>query len=295
MQHSTDVRQTPPWFFQAARWLQGRRVRGAHRLESYARARGWLDVTVRYRLGARAEMNVPLRHRPYGLSDLLAYEYASVEFTAAHLRRIGRPALLLDCGADIGLISARLVARCPTIARVIALEPNAGIFPTLAENMALLEAEATARCAAVSDFVGRGSLAHPPHSRHDHAAYLVPDPSGSVEVTTIDALEVGGDLGVVLKVDVEGGETAALRGATETLSRAPWFLVSFEAHRLQSQRAGIEPIELVERLRALRPCEVFAVRAYVGNTLEEAREVRRDRPFFQQFAGGVYNVIAIAR
>jgi FkbM family methyltransferase len=295
MRHSRDVRQTPPWFFQATRWLQERRVRGAHRIESYARARGWLGVTVRYQLGARAAMNVPLRERPYALADLLAYEHASVVFTASQLRRIGRPAVLIDCGADIGLISARLVALCPTLERVIAIEPNAGIFPTLAENMALMSADAHALHAAVADFVGKGSLAHPSHSDHDHAAYLVPDPSGDVDVTTIDALGIGSELGVMLKVDVEGGETAALRGAMRTLTKAPWFVVSFEAHRLQSRRARIEPVEIVEQICALRPCEVFAVRAYRGQTVEEAREVRRDRPFFEQFDGRIYNVIAIAR
>ncbi len=295
MQHLQNMRREPPLAFLAARWLQGLHVRGAHRLEDYARSRGWFDVTVRYRLGARASIDVPLRDRPYALTDLFGYERSSVEFLASELGGLGYPVALIDCGADIGLISARLVAACPRIRHVVALEPNEAIFGVLASNMRLLDVDARAELAAVADFEGQGELVYPPHSRHDHAAYLVPEPGGSVDVTTVDRQDIPGDVAVALKADVEGGEAAVLRGAERTLTQAPAFLVSFEAHRMQSQRARIEPIDLVRDILDLRPCDVYAVRCRISDDVESPHPVALDRPFFEQFAGNVYNVIAISR
>ena len=239
-------------------------------------------------------MNVPLRQRPYGLADLLAYDRVTVELMGKEIRRADRPVVLLDCGADIGLISARLVATCPQIDRVIAFEPNRSIVGTLAENMALLAVDAEAKCAAVADFQGRGELVHPPHSTHDHAAYLAPTPSGDVSVTRIDDQALPSDRGIALKIDVEGGELAVLRGATHTLERAPWFLVAFEANRLQSERAGIEPLEIVEEIVRLRSCELFAVSS-VAVHAAGPQQIRYDRPFFSQFERNNYNIVAVSR
>ncbi len=296
MEHHKEVRRTPPLVFQATRWLQSRQVRGAYRLESFARTCGWLDVVVRYRLGSRAAIDVPLSRRPYALRDILDYERSALSLVTAQLKGIRRPTVLYDCGADVGVVSARLVQACPQIQRAVAFEPNRESFETLVNNMALLDAEARAECAAVSDFSGRGTLVHPPHSSHDHAAYLVPTPTGDVEVTTIDAQATPPEFGVVLKIDVEGGEEAVLRGAKRTLERAPFFIVSFEAHRTQTERTGVEPIDVLRRLLDARPCDVQVVRSCVSEIPESPKPVRLDVPFFRQFTGAnVYNIVASSR
>lgn len=283
----SEIRSAPPAVYRAARWLQDRRLRGGHMLERLARARGWLDVRVRHDLGPRAAIDVPLRLRSYDESDIFAYERSVVAQLAAEIRGRGGPATLVDCGADIGLISARLAGLCPEIGRVIALEPNHRVAPVLAGNMCLLGINARAEATAVADFAGRGRLVHPPHSNHDHAAYLVPDEAGPIRVTTIDDLGIPEGGGLVLKIDVEGGELAAVRGALASLARASWFAVCFEAHPRQAARARVDPTEVMRAIEKARPC-AFRV-------AEDPREIDLSRPFFEQFAGGVYNVLATSR
>lgn len=122
----------------------------------------------------------------------------------------------LDGGAHVGSWSRTLSAH---FARVIAVEPSADTFEALTANMAAfgcvnVEAKRVALGALAGSvrmvLDGRGAAMQNTGARHA-------EPGGDVPVETIDAWKLP-SLGL-LKLDVEGSEPQALRGAVETLRR----------------------------------------------------------------------------
>ena len=43
---------------------------------------------------------------------------------------------LIDCGADVGVFSALVTTRCSNVKRLMAFEPNSGVFEVLRMNLA---------------------------------------------------------------------------------------------------------------------------------------------------------------
>lgn len=277
-----------PWLFRLAKSLIRYRIRGGFRLLATARKLGWLNVVVRYPLSDRVSLDVPL-YRDENLwneRDLREYEVSSIDLLAAEVSKRPEPVTLLDCGADIGLFSALLTARCPSIERVVAFEPNPEACRVLAGNVRRLPA---GECheAAVSDFAGQAVLQSPRPGTSDHARFIVPAAQGDVEVIRIDDLEVDPRHGLLLKIDVEGAELSVLRGAVRTLSSVSWFVVMFEAHPDVVRRTGIDPTECMRLLSSLRGCR-FQV--------AEAPEVslKDDQPFFEQVPKEISNVVCVS-
>lgn len=277
-----------PVSFRIGRKLTHLGVRGGDRLIELARSRGWLACSVRYSLSPSVTLDVPLWRKDncWDRQDLLAYEAPVFEILVPQLHRWPRPALLIDVGADIGTFSIKLAASPGLVERIVAFEPNAEAFGVLASNLERLPVPATVYNTAVADFAGRGRLQAPQYDQSAHAWFLVADSSGDTPVQPIDQLGLGPGLGVVLKLDLEGGELAALRGATTTLSRAERFLALVEAHPKVARRTGVDPMENARFLRTIRPCRiVVAERPEV--------EVDTDRPFFEVFPPNrVYNMVA---
>ena len=256
-------------------------------MENVARSLGLLDVLVRIELGRGVKVDVPADAKSYKLHRIKDYESEMVRWLGENFLRSERPVVLLDCGADIGLVSALLVAASPSIRRVIAFEPNLRSFEVLLKNTELLGVEAEAHNVAVADFDGRGSLRLPAHDHHDHAAFLVREEHGDVPVMRVDQLGLPSGQRLLLKIDVEGGELAAVQGAAATLTSCERFCVVFEAHRLQSERTGIDPLEIVAYLNSLRPC-----RAVVAE--DPSRPIDPTLPFFEQFPNKVSNLCVIS-
>jgi FkbM family methyltransferase len=147
------------------------------------------------------------------------YFYASVEYEpeVAHaLRLLGavRPALLLDCGANYGLWSVRAAAGEFGAHQVVAVEASRSTFEYLARNVS--EYRGRALWSAISDKVGEVSF---DDSAVHEARHITESGGNRVPATTIDALS-GDASAVMIKLDVEGAEAAALAGATATLQRA---------------------------------------------------------------------------
>lgn len=281
------IREQAPILFRLAKWLQHQNIRGGTRLEEFCRLRGLLDLKVRYRLNDRIVIDVPIHDRPYDLTEIRAYEVAPV----THLKRITGQSdaffLLIDCGADIGLMTARLVSECPNIRRVVAFEPNPVSWEHLRHNLTLLGIAAQAMKMGVSDFTGKADLRNPEFDGHDHAAFIESSDSGSISITTIDALALPAGSNVLLKVDVEGEELAVMKGATRTFAEAGELVVVFEAHHRQVERTGIDPTAVAAFLNEIRPFRVF-----VAEVPDAHLDLRS--PFFQQLPKRVYNVCAVA-
>lgn len=276
-----------PISFRLARALIRRGTPGGWRLLAALDKVGTLRRVARHDLGGGVSLDVPLWRsvNRWDLPDLLAYDPPLIEDLAAAAASLPRPLVFIDCGADIGTVTGLLSARV-RLDRTIAFEPNDEAFPFLRENLARL-ANAEARHAAVADFSGRGELRSPPHDPTDHAKYLAPAEPGDFPVSTLDQLEIAPGGGLLLKIDVEGGELAVLRGAEASLRAAADFAVSFEAQRDQAARTGVEPMEIVRFIETIRPCEV---------TVSDLRGFRPDRgrPFFAQVSdaeGFGYNLL----
>jgi FkbM family methyltransferase len=275
--NSGPVRRHPPWYFSLAAFLIRHRLRGGYRIMSMARDRGLLDRPVRYRVGNGCTLDVPIS-RPetsWTRRDVLDYDPLLIDDLVAAVRRAPHPVLLVDCGADIGLVSVLTAARCPELDGVIAIEPNPSAFPVLAVNAARLPLPAVAHRAAVADVSGSGRLVSAPGDDSDHAAYVVQAEEGDFPLVRIDDLGIAPGGTVVIKLDVEGNELVALRGAVNTLRSASHVVISYEAHPAVSLRTGVEPTDIIRFLESIRRF-VTSVSDVPGLA------VTTDRPFFEQ-------------
>jgi FkbM family methyltransferase len=277
---------TPPWHFRLAKWLIRNRIRGGFQIIELAERLKWLDLDCRYQLSEQVTVDIPLYRRvnQLALPDLLAYERGLVTLLSEKIAQFKPPSVWIDCGADIGVLTALVVARSSRLQRVIAVEPNRQPFAYLERNLARLPVPSRAICAAAADFKGRGTLAYAPHDPSDHSRFLQASPDGELEVIRIDDLAIEPGETVALKIDVEGGELAVLRGAESTLRTAASWIVAVEAHRDVFRRTGIDPLECVRFLSQLGNLKV---------SVAEHPELRLDfrQPYFSQVAGRITNLV----
>jgi len=279
-----------PWYFRLGRYLSKHKIRGGDRLLSEARRRGLLDQLVVYPVGpGGVQLRVPL-WRPCNEwleEDVRDYEAAFMRVLSEAVCQLPGPVTLVDCGADIGTVSAHLVSRCRNIQRVLAFEPNPAAHRVLAENLRGLRVRTHAYRSAVGDFTGRGRLIHSPRDPSAHAMFVAPHPEGSVAVTRLDDIPFERGQSLVVKIDVEGTESTVVTGAARTLRNAGDLIVAFEAHPKVAQRLRRDPIEVMSALREQRKNFTFVV-----DTVP-AREINPERRIFDQLPPTrVYNVIA---
>lgn len=123
---------------------------------------------------------------------------------------------VLDVGAFTGIYT--LVAAADSRARIIAFEPNPEILSNLRGNVEKNDLGRRVRivAAAVSDSTGTARLSVP--TKDPTCAALVEDGRPGVEVPMVTLDDTVGDFPVdLVKLDVEGAEEAALRGAQRLL------------------------------------------------------------------------------
>jgi len=279
-----------PLLFRVAKALERRGIRGSSRILRSLQLGGSLDRPVDFHLGGGINIVVPIARNEYDRFDLDSYETDLLDVLAENVRKLSN-VTLIDVGADIGVFSLKLLARAPCIHKIVAFEPNSEGFRWLDFNLNRLGIPARAVPAAVADFHGKGRLAKPESRwRADVAEshtqfFLDPCPEGNIDVTTIDSLAGLPQADLVIKVDVEGGEMAVLRGAAATISRAANVIVVIEAHPAVAARTGIDPVECLRVLASFRP-----MRFTLGET---GASVGTGRGFFEQVAPDrIYNVIA---
>ena len=164
----------------------------------------------------------------------------------AVIDRAGRPdGVAVDVGAYIGV---HTVAMSRRFGAVHAFEPQRGIFNLLCANLALNGCNnVTTYNSALYDRVGAMRLAsperqavampvldgQPDYSRIENASGLMYEPvddgAGDVRSVVLDDLAL--DRVAIIKVDAEGADLHALRGAADTIRRCRP-LVLFEWHRI---------------------------------------------------------------
>jgi FkbM family methyltransferase len=215
----------------------------------FLRRQGVLDTIAQYQLGG-VEFGVPLCRLQWDLWDVLNYE---AELINAFCQAVDplTDVVLFDCGADIGTFSALICARMVGIARIIAFEPNSDTQEFLRFNLSNLRVPFEIVPKAVSYFEGCGRLEQAEYDPVDHARFLVPG-EGPLAVTTIDRMNVR-NCDIAIKVDIEGGEVEALKGAAETIAAARQCVVAVEAHPTVANRTGRDPVECLQFLESVRP------------------------------------------
>jgi FkbM family methyltransferase len=278
------VLQRKPLMFTALKALCRSPLRGGDRLFAIAERMNLLRGLLRCSIDERHAVYVPIARR-WDLRDLLEYESELVSAIADKARALPGEITLIDCGADIGLLSVLLLSKIDRITKVIAFEPNDDSHAILQKTLAEQPCESSALRRAVSDFSGFGELKSPDYDSDDEARYLSPVEFGGFPVSTVDDSLIERPPYCILKIDVEGGELPALMGARACIEAAKGVIVAVEAHPKVAARTGIDPNQVLRFLGTLWPFE-FAVAELPDLQLHIAQ------PFFEQVEPTMtYNVV----
>lgn len=190
-----------------------------------------------------------------GARNLLIFgRYLHEEAETRMLSRILRSArTVLDVGASIGWYSV-LACQASSNAVVHAFEANPEIFPYLSANSAgrPIHAHAT----AVSDTVGTLDFFCAPSSNLSSASRAV-GRKITVPSTTLD--ELGLETVDFVKIDVEGGELAVLRGARRLRAASPEAIWLIEADERMLAEAGSSLEDIDEELALPASANLFTV------------------------------------
>lgn len=161
-----------------------------------------------------------------GTSDLLVYRDVVVRDNYGGVR-LPRNAVVLDCGANIGLVTATLLSRHPE-ARALAIEPDPENFALCCRNLAAFGDRVTTLRAAIWNESGWMRLAG--GGAGTWASRVEPG-AGDVEALTIESAV--GRLGVetidLLKLDIEGAEANILASDTSWLRTINCLMVELES------------------------------------------------------------------
>ena len=153
--------------------------------------------------------------------------------------RLARPGdTVVDVGAHVGYMSLAMMARLGDAGRVFAFDPQPGVFEELSANLDAARKRfpgivVRVKCEALSDTAGTLGFVIPEGTTTNRGLAHI-DPSGggiAVEARRLDdyADELSPEIALI-KIDVEGHESAVLRGATKLLERGAIRHVIMEEH-----------------------------------------------------------------
>lgn len=198
----------------------------------------WLKSLLRD--GKRATAGVGLSE---GARDLNAlYDRQTVEVMTRTLRR---DSSCVDIGAHKGEVLRGIVAAAPD-----GIHYAFEALPHLAEKLKDQFPRVRIHQVAVSDRTGTSEFQYvesaPAYSGLRRRIYDQPDPrivTIQVETTTLDDVIPVGEAVALVKIDIEGGEYHALRGAVNTILRCRPVLL-FEAGNKSTGQYGVTPDEI---------------------------------------------------
>lgn len=201
-----------------------------------------------------ADETVELGLYRYGI-----YEAGTIRVLRACLRRAD---VFVDVGASVGLLSLVASRLVGPRGRVFAFEPQEASFALLERNLAR---NAAANVSALQMGLGsaRGSvpLYARPQARGGSTLVRGPsdhDASANVQLIALDEFtrESGVDGFRMLKIDVEGWELEALRGARGVLSRSNAPIVCIEYSHAHPIAGGV-PFDIYQALTTANEYRVF--------------------------------------
>lgn len=232
--------------------------RGRGRIASLLLSNGinWpKTATFRFRYGVF--VNTPVSPWPKGYRDLFIYgilESWEVEIWRRVLR-LGDS--VVDGGANYGywsLVASTLVGKTGT---VHAFEPVPTTYTNLQANLRASKADnVRAYSMALSDQAGKCAINlsgnDPIGGQASLRNRMDAERSSTVEVQLVTLVATLDDMPIrLIKLDIEGGELAALKGALPILSSATKPIVTFEWNRTTAAAFGYTPEVIGEFLAAL--------------------------------------------
>ncbi|QKN17642.1 FkbM family methyltransferase (plasmid) [Sinorhizobium meliloti WSM1022] len=178
----------------------------------------------------------------------------------------------IDVGANIGNHSIFFSGVLGL--RTLAIEPSPEASMLLEENIELndLVEKIVPRAVAAWSHRTAGSIVEPDDANLGRA-FFEEDPSGPVEADTIDSLAAGKAV-ALLKIDVEGAELPALRGALNTIREdQPLLIIECQSFRslfdVKSEIGGLGYFA-IGRFNAT-PTYVFATEGHLKNVFFDGR------------------------
>jgi FkbM family methyltransferase len=152
----------------------------------------------------------------------------------------------IDAGANVGIYTLLMATVVGTNGSVLAFEPADKAFAYLTKNVVMNDLrQVTLRKAAIADFCGTADF----NQGEDEAnalSSLRESPLGRhpVDVVTLDS-EIAGARYAVCKIDVEGAEFAALKGAERSLrgTNPPVLLLELTNRTLVRSGSSVEEVK----------------------------------------------------
>jgi FkbM family methyltransferase len=245
---TSPIKGAPVWYR-----LAMNSPHGGYRLLHYLRKKHKLDRLARFPFHDRT-MVAPLNELPP--LDWSGNMHVRVSNLAAFCDDKLGSFDFIDCGAHLGTFSSQMTIFSDRVQKLTAIEPNRQIFPLTELNLANANA-VQVQClnAAVSDFEGRGRLMESDSCPGETGAmYMVGDPSGDIPVITLNGvLRDRTQPKVVIKLDVEGAEVPALRGAADAIRSLARVVLFVEIHKDVLRRIGMSDVEMLAAIDAIRP------------------------------------------
>jgi FkbM family methyltransferase len=194
-----------------------------------------------------------------------------LDITNYFLNNLKPDSRCLDVGANFGFFTC-LMARFCHRGKVIGVEPNQHVYELMRDNIYIngLQEWTTPKHAAVSDSVGtlklyrrikrsgNTSVAQLPEAFLQALGEPESEPFQVACLRIDDLLPEFENRIDFIKIDVEGAEPMAMRGAQQTISANPQLNIVMEWSPGQIQAAGFNISAFVDDLRAmgLRPSEI---------------------------------------
>jgi FkbM family methyltransferase len=145
---------------------------------------------------------------------------------------------VVDIGANVGLFTLHAARKGAT---VFAFEPNPDCFERLRSNVTMNDVEGSVALfnEAVSDEVGRGRMNV--ERGGSTGGTVLPGGVGDVRITTLDEALVDASIDTIdlLKMDIEGAEVGALRGAAASLAKTERIIAEYHSRDLLDECTAI--------------------------------------------------------
>src|SRR4030095_745771 len=191
-----------------------------------------------------------------------------------------RGAVVVDAGANIGIYS-QFLSRCVDRTGVVhSFEPSPENFERLQFTTRKLENVRLIR-AAVGECSGRSKLYVSDKLNVDHRTYITDGDSRDtvpIDIVALDDYFKSGQRVDLIKMDIQGYELHALRGATRLLEENPDINLILEFWPSGLEQAGVRWGELVKLLQSFN-MELTLVRTH-GLIPFDERDVQRDASWY---------------